>query len=127
MNAQIYFVSYFANACHLIVLVHICILLVISWFTYHIFFQLCYLQASSSLAVSMFLHADPLSFHHQQTHLLKSALDHLIMVPNYVLYMVVFSYITYACHLLVVYMFAENLCYVQVCCLLVHVVVLLAL
>ena len=127
MNAQIHFVSYLANACYLIVLLHICILLVISWFIYHIFFQLCYLQASSSLAASMFLHADPLSFQHQQTRLLKSALDHLIMVPNYVLYMLVFSYITYACHLLVVYMFAENLCSVQACCLLVHLVLLLAL
>ena len=75
----------------------------------------------------MFLHADPLSFQHQHTRLLKSALDHLIMVPNYVLYMLVFSYITYACHLLVVYMFAKNLCFVQACCLLVHLVLLLAL
>ena len=75
----------------------------------------------------MFLHADPLSFQHQHTRLLKSALDHLIMVPNYVLYILVFSYSTYVCHLLVVYMFAENLCSVQACCLLVHLVLLLAL
>ena len=125
MNAQIHFVSYFANACHLIVLVHICILLVISWFTYHIFFQLCYLQASSSLVASMFLHVDPLSFQHQQTR--QSALDHLIMVPNYVLYMLVFSYNTYACQLIDVYLFAKNLCFVQARCLLVHLVLLLAL
>ena len=106
--------TYMYTPCHL--LVHLSYI-----------FQLCYLQASSSLAASMFLHADPLSFHHQQTCLLKSALDHLIMVPNYVLYMLVFSYITYACHLLVVYMFAENLYSVQARCLLVYLVLLLAL
>ena len=77
-----------------------------------VFFLLCSLQASLAAVASMLIHADTLSFQHRQIRLLKSALHSLSFQHDFQLCFV------HACHLLVMYIRAPNLCSVEACCLL---------